>query len=112
MQKTLAVVKESLLLTLGTFLVAAGVYFFKFPNSFNTGGVTGMAIILHAIFPAVSSSAFASVINLAFLRWIRVSASAPCTARSCSPSCCPGWSGCSPCQARSPTRKCWSCFSR
>ena len=67
MQKTLAVVKEYLLLTLGTFLVAAGVYFFKFPNSFNPGGVTGMAIILHAVFPAVSSSAFASVINLAFL---------------------------------------------
>ena len=67
MQKTLAVVRKYLLLTLGTFLVAAGVYFFKFPNSFNTGGVTGMAVILHAVFPAVSSSAFASVINLAFL---------------------------------------------
>ena len=67
MQKTLTVMREYLLLTLGTFLVAAGVYFFKFPNSFNTGGVTGMAVILHAVFPAVSSSAFASVINLAFL---------------------------------------------
>ena len=67
MHKTLAVVREYLLLTLGTFLVAAGVYFFKFPNSFNTGGVTGMAIILHAVFPAISSTSFASVINLAFL---------------------------------------------
>ena len=67
MQKTLTVMREYLLLTLGTFLVAAGVYFFKFPNSFNTGGVTGMAVILHAVFPAVSSTAFASVINLAFL---------------------------------------------
>ena len=67
MQKTLAVVREYLLLTLGTFLVAAGVYFFKFPNSFNTGGVTGMAVILNAVFPAVSPSTFASVINLAFL---------------------------------------------
>ena len=67
MHKALSAVREYLLLTLGTFLVAAGVYFFKFPNSFNTGGVTGMAIILHAVFPAVSSSAFASVLNLAFL---------------------------------------------
>ena len=67
MHKTLAAVREYLLLTFGTFLVAAGVYFFKFPNSFNTGGVTGMAIILHAVFPAVSSTAFASVINLACL---------------------------------------------
>ena len=67
MQKTLSVVREYLLLTLGTFLVAAGVYFFKFPNSFNTGGVTGLAVILNAVFPTVSSSTFASTINLAFL---------------------------------------------
>ena len=59
--------RDYLLLTLGTFLVAAGVYFFKFPNSFNTGGVTGLAVILNAVFPAVSSSTFASVINIAFL---------------------------------------------
>ena len=67
MGQKLAVVREYLLLTLGTFLVAAGVYFFKFPNSFNTGGVTGLAVILNAVIPGVSSSAFASVINLAFL---------------------------------------------
>ena len=67
MQKTLAVAREYLLLTLGTFLVAAGVYFFKFPNSFNTGGVSGLAVILNAVFPAVSSSMFASTINIAFL---------------------------------------------
>lgn len=67
MQKTLAVAREYLLLTLGTFLVAAGVYFFKFPNSFNTGGVTDLAVILNAVFPAVSSSMFASTINIAFL---------------------------------------------
>lgn len=67
MQKKLAVVREYLLLTLGTFLVAAGVYFFKFPNHFNTGGVTGLAVILNAAFPAVSSSTFASTINIAFL---------------------------------------------
>lgn len=59
--------REYLLLTFGTALVAFGVYFFKFPNNFNTGGVTGLAVILSAIIPAVSSSAFASVINLAFL---------------------------------------------
>ena len=56
MQKTLAVAREYLLLTLGTFLVAAGVYFFKFPNSFNTGGVTGLAVILNAVFPAGTES--------------------------------------------------------
>lgn len=67
MQRIKESVHEYLLLTLGTFLVAAGVYFFKFPNSFNTGGVTGLAVILNAVVPAVSSSTFASVINIAFL---------------------------------------------
>ena len=67
MQQKLAVVREYLMLTLGTFLVAAGVYFFKFPNHFNTGGVTGLAVILNAIIPGVSSSTFASTINIAFL---------------------------------------------
>lgn len=55
------------LLTLGTALVAMGTYFFKFPNHFSTGGVTGIAVILSSIFPSVSSSLFASVINVAFL---------------------------------------------
>ena len=58
---------EYALLTLGTALVAMGTYFFKFPNHFSTGGVTGIAVILSSIFPAVSSSLFASVINVAFL---------------------------------------------
>lgn len=59
--------KEFPLLTLGTALVAFGVYFFKFPNNFSTGGVTGIAILLSAIFPAVSASLFASVLNVVFL---------------------------------------------
>lgn len=59
--------KEFPLLTLGTALVALGVYFFKFPNNFSTGGVTGLAILLSAVFKGVSSSAFASVLNIAFL---------------------------------------------
>lgn len=64
-KKTLA--REILFLTLGTALVAIGVYFFKFPNHFSTGGVTGIAVVLSSLFPTVSSSTFASVINLLFL---------------------------------------------
>ena len=67
MQRVKETVRDYFLLTLGTFLVAAGVYFFKFPNSFNTGGVTGLAVILNAIIPGISASTFASTINLAFL---------------------------------------------
>ena len=33
-------------LNLGTLLLAAGVYFFKAPNNFATGGVSGLSIIL------------------------------------------------------------------
>lgn len=60
-------IKEFLLLTLGTALVTVGVYFFKFPNNFSTGGVTGIAVILSAFVPGVSTSTFASVLNLLFL---------------------------------------------
>lgn len=66
-QRVKTALKEFPLLTLGTVLSAVGIYFFKFPNSFSTGGVTGMAILLSVIFPNVSSSAFASVLNIAFL---------------------------------------------
>ena len=50
--------QEVLLLILGTALVALGVYFFKFPNNYSTGGVTGIAVILYSLFPSVSSSTF------------------------------------------------------
>lgn len=66
MQKK-AIVREFLLLTLGTALVAVGVYFFKFPNHFSTGGVTGIAVVLSSLIPSLSSSTLASVINLLFL---------------------------------------------
>ena len=67
MQRVKQILREIPLLTLGTFLVAAGVYFFKFPNQLSTGGVTGLAVILNAVFPTVSPSTFASLINMAFL---------------------------------------------
>ena len=65
MRKQLA--REIAWLTLGTALVALGVYFFKFPNNFSTGGVTGIAVILSGLFPALPTSTCASVLNLAFL---------------------------------------------
>lgn len=45
-KKILGTVRYWLLLNLGTLLVAAGVYFFKVPNNFATGGVSGISIIL------------------------------------------------------------------
>lgn len=39
-----------LLLNVGTLLVAVGVYFFKVPNNFATGGVSGISIIFSNLF--------------------------------------------------------------
>lgn len=44
-----------------------GTYFFKFPNHFSTGGVTGLAVVLDKIFPAVSAATFNTVFNVLFL---------------------------------------------
>ncbi|MGN0814595.1 MAG: YitT family protein [Candidatus Coproplasma sp.] len=43
------------ILNLGTLLLAAGVYFFKAPNHFATGGVSGIAIILANFLPLKQS---------------------------------------------------------
>ena len=60
-------VKEWLLLLLGTALTAAGVYFFKFPNNFSTGGVSGIAMILGHYFPNATPGDFVMGINMALL---------------------------------------------
>ena len=59
--------KDFLLLNLGTLLVAAGVYFFKFPNHFSTGGVSGLSILLGEMVPWMSSGAFVMVLNALML---------------------------------------------
>ena len=60
-------VKEWLLMTMGTLVLAAGVYFFKFPNNFSTGGVSGLAVILGHYFPGITPGDFVMVINVALL---------------------------------------------
>lgn len=59
--------KEFLTLTFGTMLVAVGVYFFKFPNNFSTGGVSGISVILGSVFKSFSPGTVALVINLVLL---------------------------------------------
>lgn len=43
------------LLTVSTVLMAVGVYFFKFPNNFTFGGVTGLAVIFAQFIPMSAS---------------------------------------------------------
>lgn len=68
-QKTSYLVKEFLLMTLGTVLVSVGVYFFKFPNNFSMGGVSGLSILLGRVIeaPWLTPGVFNSVINVFFL---------------------------------------------
>lgn len=56
-------------MTLGIILVSIGVYFFKFPNHFSMGGVSGLAVILAPLspFPWLTASTLNGIINLLFL---------------------------------------------
>lgn len=53
--------------TLGIFITAVGIYFFKFPNQFSIGGVSGISVILTGYFHVASASTFLFVINMALL---------------------------------------------
>ena len=49
-------IKAFLLVNLGVLLLTMGVYFFKLPNHFSTGGVSGISIILSSVIPNVSTA--------------------------------------------------------
>ena len=55
-----------LLVNLGVFLLTTGVYFFKLPNNFSTGGVSGISILLGNFVP-ISPASLMAVINVALL---------------------------------------------
>ena len=55
-----------LMMNLGCVLLAAGVYFFKIPNGFTTGGVSGMGTILGKITP-ISPAAWIWILNIGLL---------------------------------------------
>lgn len=56
-----------LLINLGLILTAAGIHFFKVPNSFATGGVSGLAIVLRHFFPVISVGPIMLIINIILL---------------------------------------------
>ena len=59
--------KNWLFMNLGVLLMAIGIYFFKAPNGFATGGVSGVAIILANVFPVLTQSVYMMIINVALL---------------------------------------------
>ena len=59
--------KSYSIITIGTILIAIGVYFFEFPNHFSTGGVSGTAIIINRLFGKFSPSQIAAALNIFLL---------------------------------------------
>ena len=54
-------------LNLGTLLMAVGVYFFKFPNHFTTGGVSGISIVVAHFMPSVTTATLNLILNIILL---------------------------------------------
>lgn len=55
------------LINFGTLMVALGVYFFRIPNNFSTGGVSGLSVILAKLFPSLSTGTIITALNMALL---------------------------------------------
>ena len=60
MKKRLA---DFLVITFGTLITSVGIYFFKFPNHFSFGGVSGMSIIFGQLSANWSPGTFNLIIN-------------------------------------------------
>ena len=59
-------IKEFFLLTAGIVIMVVGTYFFKFPNNFSFGGVTGIAVVASE-YTSASRGVITTVINVVLL---------------------------------------------
>ena len=57
---------DYLVMICGTALMSVGVYFFKIPNGFSTGGVSGLATVLGSLTP-VTAATWISIFNVSLL---------------------------------------------
>ena len=65
-EKVIKYARQYVLITLSISIMSVGVYFFKFPNNFVFGGVTGTAALVAKLTP-MSASAFSSAANIVLL---------------------------------------------
>ena len=61
------ILKEYFFMTLGAVIMAAGIYFFKFPNNFSTGGVSALAILLNPLAEGFSTGQIMLFFNVLLL---------------------------------------------
>lgn len=67
MKKRLPDLKTFAIMNFGIILLSLGIYFFKTPNGFATGGVSGLSIILANLLPIMSQATYMLIINVLLL---------------------------------------------
>lgn len=60
------IIKDYAVMIIGTALLSVGVYFFKIPNGFSTGGVSGLATLLGDL-TVISAATWISIFNVSLL---------------------------------------------
>ena len=65
--KVLNTIKSYITITVGTIIMSAGIYFFKFPNNFSTGGVSALSMILTQLFPVLTAGQYMMIFNVVLL---------------------------------------------
>lgn len=65
--KLQSTLKSYLTITVGTVIMAVGIYFFKFPNNFSTGGVSALAMILTKLIPVMTAGQYMMIFNVLLL---------------------------------------------
>ncbi len=65
--KLLAEAVDWTLLTVGTLLLTIGVYFFKYPNNFAMGGVSGLSVVLGKVISFITPAEIVSILNIVYL---------------------------------------------
>lgn len=59
--------KDVFIMSLGTLIMAVGIYFFKIPNGFATGGISGIATILGRVQPYLTPGQLIPILNIIML---------------------------------------------
>ena len=66
-EKLQSTLKSYVTITVGTIIMAVGIYFFKFPNNFSTGGVSALSMILTKLAPMLTAAQYMMIFNVLLL---------------------------------------------